>query len=61
LLDSNKPISKSNKNLVVRLTNILSEELGEFTVKVMSITSPDGTLTKKDKPMTVGADKCVCF
>ncbi len=57
LLDGNKPISESNKNLAVRLTNILNGELGQFTVKVKSITDPTDKKTKIDKPMTAGADK----
>ena len=58
LLESNKPISKSNRNLAVRLTNILSGELeGDFTVKVKSVTDSAGETTKIDKPMTAESDK----
>lgn len=57
LLDGNKPISGTNKNLAVRLTNILGLELGQFTIKIKSITDPSDEKTRIDKPMTVGADK----
>ncbi len=57
LLDGGKPISEKNKNLAVQLTNILSGQLDQFTVKVKSITNPAGDKTNIDKPMTAGADK----
>ncbi len=57
LLGSSKPISGTNKNLAVRLTNILDGELGQFTVTVKSITDPTGKMTSINKPMAAGADK----
>ncbi|XP_064383244.1 dolichyl-diphosphooligosaccharide--protein glycosyltransferase subunit 2-like [Halichondria panicea] len=57
LLDGGKPISEKNKNLDVQLTNILSGQLDQFTVKIKSITNPTGEKTNIDKPMTAGANK----
>ena len=56
-LSSNQPISQSNKNLAVELTTIMGGSVGSFDIRVNTITDPDGTETKRGKPMSPGTDK----
>ena len=56
-VSNNQPISQTNKNLVVELTDIMGGSVGSFDVRVNSITDPDGTEMKRGKPMSAGDDK----
>lgn len=54
---SSQPISQTNQNLIVELTDILGRSVGPFDVRVRSITDSEGTETKRDKAMSPGDDK----
>ena len=56
MVGSNQPVSQTNKNLIVKLTNILEESVGPFTVSVKSVEDPKKTEVVKNKPMTAGDD-----
>lgn len=51
LLAETTPIGSGNKNLKVRLTNILDDSVGSFTVKVTAIEDPEGEISERNKPM----------
>ena len=54
---NSQPISQTNKNLVVELTNIMGVSVGSFDIRVEKITDPEGVEMKRGKPMSPGDDK----
>jgi len=56
LLAGNQPISSSNRDLEVHLTNIMAGGVGPFTVVLNTIESPNDEDRTRNKPFTAGKD-----
>lgn len=57
--DNSQPISNSNPDLTVKLTNLIGDVVEGFTLKVKSLEDPDGGINPRTRNMEAGSDKWV--